>query len=220
MLGRHVRRPHFQPVIEAIIKLAEKAGEELRELSVADNAALEKKLRDLIEGDLRADAGRRQDGSAQGARRREERSTPSPVEAGEIVSPTSDGRLQRARSRTSCAGHFIGKRIDATLKMVRNRGRGSAYCRGPTARRCSPARRSLWLVTLVLLRRRAVHHAPQGTDKDVLLTRSSPLWLGERLYRRSGPAASPRSRPGARYRSERPTKEEKFRTTAASPEIY
>src|SRR5215467_8403118 len=45
---------HFQPVIEAIIKLAEKAAKEPRELKVADNAALEKEMLGLIEEDLRA----------------------------------------------------------------------------------------------------------------------------------------------------------------------
>jgi polyribonucleotide nucleotidyltransferase len=45
---------HFQPVIEAIIKLAEKAAKEPRELVVADNAALEKEMRALVEKDLRA----------------------------------------------------------------------------------------------------------------------------------------------------------------------
>ena len=45
---------HFQPVIDAIIKLAEKAAKEPRELHVADNAALEKEMLALIEQDLRA----------------------------------------------------------------------------------------------------------------------------------------------------------------------
>src|SRR5215470_15452702 len=45
---------HFQPVIEAIIKLAEKAAKEPREVQVADNAALEKEMLALIESDLRA----------------------------------------------------------------------------------------------------------------------------------------------------------------------
>src|SRR5690349_298917 len=44
---------HFQPVIEAIIKLAEKAAKEPRELVVADNAALEKEMLKLIEKELR-----------------------------------------------------------------------------------------------------------------------------------------------------------------------
>ncbi len=45
---------HFQPVIEAIIKLAEKAAEEPRELVTSDNATLENEMRALIEQDLRA----------------------------------------------------------------------------------------------------------------------------------------------------------------------
>jgi polyribonucleotide nucleotidyltransferase len=45
---------HFQPVIEAIIKLAEKAAKEPRELQVADTSALEKEMLGLVEVDLRA----------------------------------------------------------------------------------------------------------------------------------------------------------------------
>ncbi len=45
---------HFQPVIEAIIQLAEKAAKEPRELQVADNARLEKEMLDLVEKELRA----------------------------------------------------------------------------------------------------------------------------------------------------------------------
>jgi polyribonucleotide nucleotidyltransferase len=48
---------HFQPVIDAIIKLAEKAAKEPRELVVLDNAALEKEMRKLVEKDLRAAYG-------------------------------------------------------------------------------------------------------------------------------------------------------------------
>jgi polyribonucleotide nucleotidyltransferase len=45
---------HFQPVIEAIIRLAEKAAKEPRELKLPDTAALENEMRGLIEQDLRA----------------------------------------------------------------------------------------------------------------------------------------------------------------------
>ncbi len=45
---------HFQPVIDAIIRLAEKAAKEPRELTLPDNAALETEMRGLIEQDLRA----------------------------------------------------------------------------------------------------------------------------------------------------------------------
>src|SRR5580692_11337972 len=48
---------HFQPVIDAIIRLAEKAAKEPRDLTVADNAALEKDMLALIEQDLRAAYG-------------------------------------------------------------------------------------------------------------------------------------------------------------------
>jgi polyribonucleotide nucleotidyltransferase len=45
---------HFQPVIEAIIKLAEKAAKEPRDLVVADNKTLETEILGLAEKDLRA----------------------------------------------------------------------------------------------------------------------------------------------------------------------
>jgi polyribonucleotide nucleotidyltransferase len=45
---------HFQPVIEAIIKLAEKAAKEPRDVAAVDNAALEKEILGLAEKDLRA----------------------------------------------------------------------------------------------------------------------------------------------------------------------
>src|SRR6266536_3677712 len=45
---------HFQPVIDAIISLAEKAAKEPRELTVVDNAALEKEMLGIVEQDLRA----------------------------------------------------------------------------------------------------------------------------------------------------------------------
>jgi len=44
---------HFQPVIKAIIELAEKAAKEPRELVVSDDSALENKMLALVEGELR-----------------------------------------------------------------------------------------------------------------------------------------------------------------------
>src|SRR6266699_2015283 len=44
---------HFQPVIAAIIELAEKAAKEPRELTEDDNSEIESKLRALVESDLR-----------------------------------------------------------------------------------------------------------------------------------------------------------------------
>src|SRR5438552_1285821 len=48
---------HFQPVIDAIIKLAEKAAKEPRELQVLDSAQLEKAMLALVEADVRAAYG-------------------------------------------------------------------------------------------------------------------------------------------------------------------
>src|SRR4029434_4371122 len=45
---------HFQPVIKAIIELAEKAAKEPREVKVVDESALEKEMLGLIEQDLRS----------------------------------------------------------------------------------------------------------------------------------------------------------------------
>jgi polyribonucleotide nucleotidyltransferase len=45
---------HFQPVIEAIIRLAEKAAKEPRDLAEADNAELEKEMLGLVEPQLRS----------------------------------------------------------------------------------------------------------------------------------------------------------------------
>jgi polyribonucleotide nucleotidyltransferase len=45
---------HFQPVIDAIIKLAEQAAKEPRELTLLDTSVLGKEMLDLVEPDLRA----------------------------------------------------------------------------------------------------------------------------------------------------------------------
>src|SRR5881275_1514942 len=45
---------HFQPVINAIIDLAEKAAKEPRDIKIVDESALEKEMLGLIEQDLRA----------------------------------------------------------------------------------------------------------------------------------------------------------------------
>ena len=44
---------HFQPVIDAIIQLAEKAAKEPREFAMPDTAALEKEMLGIVEADLR-----------------------------------------------------------------------------------------------------------------------------------------------------------------------
>ncbi len=44
---------HFQPVIEAIIRLAEKAAKEPRQFDIPDTSALEKEMLGIVEADLR-----------------------------------------------------------------------------------------------------------------------------------------------------------------------
>ncbi len=48
---------HFQPVIDAIIKLAEKAAKEPREVPASDDEALQQQMLELVEPDLRAAYG-------------------------------------------------------------------------------------------------------------------------------------------------------------------
>jgi polyribonucleotide nucleotidyltransferase len=48
---------HFQPVIDAIISLAEKAAKEPRDFALPESAALEEEMRGLVEADLRAAYG-------------------------------------------------------------------------------------------------------------------------------------------------------------------
>src|SRR5258708_17530841 len=50
MLGHR----HFQPVVNAIIELAEKAAKEPRDVKIIDESVLEKEILGLIEADLRA----------------------------------------------------------------------------------------------------------------------------------------------------------------------
>jgi polyribonucleotide nucleotidyltransferase len=45
---------HFQPVIDAIIRLAEKAAKEPREIALPDNSAIEKEMLTQVENDVRA----------------------------------------------------------------------------------------------------------------------------------------------------------------------
>src|SRR5438034_708877 len=48
---------HFQPVIDAIIQLAEKAAKEPRDFALPESAEVEKQMRELVEADLRAAYG-------------------------------------------------------------------------------------------------------------------------------------------------------------------
>ncbi len=98
---------HFQPVIEAIIELAEKAAKEPRDFSAPDNSALEKEMLGLVEQDLRAAyaiPGKQERYDAVGA-----------VKAKAMAHFFPDGR--QARHPTSCSVGGVFKELEA--KIVR-----------------------------------------------------------------------------------------------------
>ena len=140
---------HFQPVIEAIIQLAEKAAKEPRDFALPDTTALEKEMLGIVEKDLRA---------AYAIPAKQERhDAVDAVKTKVMAHFFPDGKDNPERPMLQVAGVFkeleakivrwnildTGKRIDGRdLKTVRPivcRGRRS--CRAPTARRCSPAAR-------------------------------------------------------------------------------
>ena len=146
---------HFQPVIEAIIRLAEKAAKEPRELELPDNAALEKEMLGLVEQDLRAAyAIPRQDGAPEAVEAAKAKVMAHFLPAGGREPALRQAAGRRACSRSlkprSCAGTSSTPAGASTAATSRPCGRScprSACCRAPTARRCSPAarpRRSWW----------------------------------------------------------------------------
>ena len=144
---------HFQPVIDAIIKLAEKAAKEPRELNVADNAALEKEMLGLVEQDLRAayaiaDKMERQNAVAAAKAkvigaflsRRASRTRPRQAARRRRVqgARSQDRALEHPRHRQA---HRRPRREDRAADRLPR----SACCRARTARRCSrAARRRRW----------------------------------------------------------------------------
>ena len=144
---------HFQPVINAIIQLAEKAAKEPREFAMPETAVLEKEMLGVIEQDLRKAYAipakhERQDAVAAAKKKVMEHFFP-------------EGADNPDRPMTQVAAVFkeleakivrwnildTSKRIDGRdLVTVRPIVSKSASCRAPTARRCSPAarRRRSW----------------------------------------------------------------------------
>ena len=109
---------HFQPVIDAIIKLAEKAAKEPRELQVADTSALENEMLGLSAepcaschraGFARRLRDREQDGAPQGGRRRQDQGDGAFLSGrrGEpALYPAAGGeRLQEHRSQDRALEH-------------------------------------------------------------------------------------------------------------------
>jgi polyribonucleotide nucleotidyltransferase len=144
---------HFQPVIQAIIRLAEKAAKEPRELNVPDNSALKSKLRGIVEADLRAAYGHKikQDRyEAVGAAKKKAKEqvvgdgtnpdAPSPSVVGEVLKEIESDIVRNSILDT-------GKRIDGrdvqtvrpieALVGILPRAHGSAlFTRGETQALC------------------------------------------------------------------------------------
>ncbi len=100
---------HFQPVIDAIIQLAEKAAKEPRDLTVVDNAQLEK---DMLgagrEGPARRLCDPRQDGAPQGGRCRQGQGDHAFLSRGrreELRQAARRRRVQGARSQDRALEH-------------------------------------------------------------------------------------------------------------------
>ena len=145
----------FQPVIDAIIKLAEVAAKEPRDHQPAELSDLEAEMLRPVEADLRAAyknhrqagalrRGRRRQGEGEGAlrsrrpTRRRRRGRPS-------RSPACS-RSCRPRSSAGTSSTPAAHRRPRPEDGPPDRSRKSASCRARTARRCSPAarRRRSW----------------------------------------------------------------------------
>ncbi|MEA2934982.1 MAG: polyribonucleotide nucleotidyltransferase [Variibacter sp.] len=116
---------HFQPVIDAIIQLAEKAAKEPRDVSTVDNAALEKDILAQVESDVRA---------AYSIPRKQERQNAVAVAKAKVMEKYFPEGQEPAYDKLRVAGVFkelegkivrwnildTGKRIDGRdLKTVR-----------------------------------------------------------------------------------------------------
>src|ERR1035437_7928282 len=135
---------HIQPVIDAIIKLAEKAAKEPRELVATDNKALEKEILGIAEKDLRA---------AYSIVKKQDRQDAVAAVKKKVMEHFFPEGFEPKHDKLAIAGVF--KELEAkivrwnildTSRPCARSWRKSAYCRAPTARRCSPAarRRPSW----------------------------------------------------------------------------
>ena len=104
---------HFQPVIEAIIKLAEKAAKEPRELTVVDNKELEKEILGLAEQDLR---------SAYAISRKQDRYAAVGAVKEKVIGALLPGRRRAEIRQASCRRRVQGARSqDRSLEHPRHR---------------------------------------------------------------------------------------------------
>ena len=147
---------HFQPVIEAIIKLAEKAAKEPRELTVVDNAALEKEMLGQIEKDLRAAYAipvkmERQNAVAAAKAKVDRALLPGRRRERRLRQAARRRRVQGARSQDRALEHPRHRQAHRRPRpqdRAPDRVPRPACCRARTAPRCSPAaRRRRWSIT-------------------------------------------------------------------------
>ena len=143
---------HFQPVIQAIIDLAEKAAKEPRELTTVDNAALEKEMLGIVEQDLRSAYA-----VADKMARHKAVDAAKAKVTGALL-PRREGAGVRASCASAACSRSLKPRLSATTSSTpasasmaatsRPSVRSSpkpASCRVRTVRRCSPAaRRRRW----------------------------------------------------------------------------
>jgi polyribonucleotide nucleotidyltransferase len=116
---------HFQPVINAIIELAEKAAKDPRDVAVIDNSAIEKEMLGLAEQELRT-------AYAIPIKQDRSRNTTS------CVSPACS-RSWKPRSFAGTSWTPASASTAVTPRPFATSSAKSACCRAPTVQRCSPA---------------------------------------------------------------------------------
>ena len=177
-------------MIQAIIDLAEKAAKEPRELTIVDNAALEKEMLGIVEQDLRsayAVADKMARHKAVDAAKAKVTRTISPKGTEPRVRQAAHRRrVQGAGSQDRSQQH---PRHRQAHRRPRPQDRASdrrpkpASCRARTARRCSPAarRRRWWSTTLGTGEDEQWIDALQGTYKETFLLHYNfpPYSVGE-----------------------------------------
>ena len=140
---------HMQPVIQAIIQLAEKAAKEPRDFAQPDTKAIEKEMLGVVEADLRKAYAipakhERQDAVAAVKKKAMAHFFPDGKDNPERPMTAGRRRVQGARSQDRALEH---PRHQQAHRRPRSRHRAPdrrarrRSCRAPTARRCSPAAR-------------------------------------------------------------------------------
>ena len=178
---------HFQPVIDAIIKLAEKAAKEPREVHAPDDTALQQQMLALIEPDLRAAYGI--------ANKMERHKALDAAKTKVLAHFCPEGVENPTFSKQHVANVFkaleakivrwnildTGHRIDGRdVSTVRPSTPKQACCRAPMGRPCSRAAkpRPWWLPRLAPARTSSGSTRCRDLQRDVSSTLQLPAVLG------------------------------------------